>query len=226
MNAPAKPGGVGLFGGTFNPIHFGHLRAAEEVAEALGLERVLFIPCATPPHKREADGDPLASARERLAWVERALRGNPRFAVDPLEIERGGASYSVDTVRALRERLGTTPVFLIGSDAFRELGTWRDPGALLRLAHFAVVTRPPETGTLPEWLAEPLAKEIEWARDGRSGRHRDGGPWLRLVAITALDISSSAIRRRLREGRSVRYLLPEDVREAVEASRAYEAPRS
>lgn len=227
MSAPDAAGATGIFGGTFNPIHCGHLRAAEEVAEDLGLARVLFAPSAEPPHKREAQRDVLAPAEARLEWVRLAVAGNPRFLVDPLELEREGPSYSVETVREIRARLGgKAPVFLIGCDAFRELDTWREPVELLRLAHFAVMTRPPRRGGLAEWLPAGLAGEVELSADGRSGRTR-AGSWIRLIEITALDVSSSDIRRRLREGRSVRYLVPEPAREAVLVSGYYApAPRS
>jgi nicotinate-nucleotide adenylyltransferase len=218
---------VGIYGGTFNPIHLGHLRAAEEAAEALDLERVIFVPSAVPPHKVAAGGcaDPIAPAALRLAWVRLAVADNPRFAVDPLEIERGGASYLVDTLRALRARLaaeGAEPVFVLGHDAFAEMGLWRDPRALFELAHYAVLVRPPRrTGTLADWLPEVAKDDVELAADGRSGRHRRAGTWLRVVEIAGHDVSASDLRRRLREGRSVRYLLPEPVRMAVLESGIY-----
>jgi nicotinate-nucleotide adenylyltransferase len=214
---------IGIFGGTFNPIHMGHLRAAEEVVEALDLARMVFVPSAEPPHKRPGLRDPVAPASERLAWVREAVRDNPRFEVDALEVERGGPSYSVETLRVLGARSAPEPpVFAIGQDAFRELGTWREPRALVRLAHFAVITRPPATKSpLAEWLPAELRGEVELAPDGLSARHRQAPTWMRVVEITALDISASEIRRRLREGRSVRYLLPEAVRRAVEASGVY-----
>ena len=121
-----RPSRVGIYGGTFNPIHIGHLRAAEEVAEALDLERVIFVPSARPPHKCEEPDDPIAAARDRLAWVRAAVAGNPRFEVDDLEVERGGASYAVETLRTLGSRWGR-PVFIIGHDAFVEIDTWREP---------------------------------------------------------------------------------------------------
>jgi nicotinate-nucleotide adenylyltransferase len=218
---------VGVYGGTFNPIHVGHLRAAEDVAEALGLARVLFVPSAVPPHKAEEGGDAIAPGAERLAWVRSAIADNPRFAADAIEVERGGASYLVDTLRALRERLraaGEEPVFLIGSDAFAEMGAWRAPRELLGLAHFAVMPRPPlRGGHLAEWLPAELRELVEIAPDGRSGRHPGAGTWLRLVEIAGLDVSASDLRRRLREGRSVRYLLPETIRSAVLASGIYRA---
>jgi len=218
---------VGIYGGTFNPIHVGHLRAAEEVAEALDLERVLFVPSAQPPHKAEDPRDAIAPAALRLAWVRLAVEDNPRFAVDPIEVERGGASYLVDTLRALRQREKSEPVFLVGCDAFAEMGSWREPRELFRLASYAVTTRPPvRAGHLGDWLPDVVKEDVEIAADGRSGRHRGAPTWLRLVEIAGVDVSSSDVRGRLREGRSVRYLLPEAVRRAVIASGAYGGARS
>jgi nicotinate-nucleotide adenylyltransferase len=217
---------IGIFGGTFNPIHLGHLHAAEEVAESLGLERVIFVPSAQPPHKRASEGDPIAPAEERLAWVRAAIRGNQRFEVDSLELERGGPSYSVETLRAIGRRAGPgLPVFAIGHDAFVEMGSWREPEQLFTLAHFAVIARPPvATGTLEDWLPKCLRNDVELAADGLSGQHRGAGTWVRLLEIRALDISASDVRARLREGRSVRYLLPEAVLEAVNRSAVYQTP--
>jgi nicotinate-nucleotide adenylyltransferase len=213
---------VAIFGGTFNPIHLGHLRAAEEAAELLGLERVLFVPSADPPHKEGCAADPLAPAALRLAWVRLAIEDNPRFAADPLEVERGGRSYSVDTLRALGARLAPErPVFLIGHDAFALIDTWRDPEAIFELAHIAVIVRPGAGGgSLADWLPKRVREDVELAADGKSAAH-PAGTWIRVLEIAALDVSASDLRARLRAGRSVRYLLPEPVREAVTKSGVY-----
>ena len=212
---------IGVLGGTFNPIHLGHLRAAEEVAEALDLERVLLVPSAQPPHKSRGAG-PLAPGAQRLAWVEAACAGNPRLAPCDLEIARGGASYTADTLRALVES-GTAgrPVFIIGSDAFAELDTWREPKQLLALADFAVMARPGTPGRLCDWIPESLRGDFELATGGDDARHRATGGSLRAVAIPALAISSSEIRERVRRGLSIRYLVPEAVRRDIEASGVY-----
>lgn len=229
--APRPRAHVGVFGGTFNPVHVGHLRAAEEVVEALGLDRMVFVPSGQPPHKAGTDDDPIAPARDRLAWTRLAVRDNPRFEVDPLEVERGGSSYSVETLRAISRRTHPErPVFVIGLDAFRELHTWREPDALLSLAHFAVVSRPPfSAGTTPDggpaslraWLPEDLGDEIELEAGGLQGRHRRAGTWVRLLEIHALDVSSSGIRARIRAGGSVRYLIPDPPLTEVLKSGAY-----
>jgi nicotinate-nucleotide adenylyltransferase len=218
--------GVGIYGGTFNPIHVGHLRAAEEAAEVLGLDRVTFVPSSQPPHKRDSEHDPIAPAEERLAWVRSAVADNPRFDVDAIEVERGGASFAVDTLRSIGAKIAPAlPVFIIGHDAFVELGSWREPDALLTLANFAVTTRPPVTRrSLSEWLPAIYRDCVEIAPDGLSGRHRTAGTWIRLIEISRLDISSSDIRARLRAGRSVRYLIPNGAHAAITHSGAYYAP--
>ena len=133
---------LGVLGGTFDPIHLGHLRAAEEAREALGLDRVLFLPACTPPHKVSRRITPSAA---RLELVQRAVVDNPRFAVSDLELNRAGPSYSVDTLAELRRGLGTDDRlwFMLGEDAFREVHTWCSYGELFRLADFAVLRRPP-----------------------------------------------------------------------------------
>lgn len=213
---------TGILGGTFNPVHVGHLRAAEEVREQLGLAQVRFLPSADPPLKREGPGV-IAPARARLAWVRAAVADNPAFEADGLELEREGPSYSVDTLELLAARLGPQPpVFVIGEDAFADLGSWREPERLLTLCHFAVMRRPPgRSGSLAEWLPRGLAEAFTWAPDGRHGRHREADTWVRFVPIRALDISATDVRRRIREGLSVRYLVPEAAREAVLASGHY-----
>lgn len=214
---------IGIYGGTFNPIHRGHLRAAGEVTAQLELERMIFVPSARPPHKNGEDGDSIAPASERFAWVQAAVKADPRFEVDPIEVEREGKSYLVDTLRTLGERLAPAElVFVLGADAFREMDTWREPKTLLTLAHFAVTTRPPlRHGSLPEWIPEGLGANFEMAEDGLSARHRAASTWIRLLEIDAIDVSASSIRERIRAGVSVRYLLPETIHDAVVGSRHY-----
>jgi len=202
---------VGVFGGTFNPVHLGHLRAAEEVREALSLERVLFVPARVPPHK---GGEPVAPADVRLELVTRAVGGNPGFGVSDLELRREGPSYSVDTLTELQEgAAGEGELwFLMGADAYREVHTWHRYAELFRLANVAVMRRPPGAGPLvaPRGLAGDFAATGEGLRH-RSGRH------VRLVDITLLDISSTQVRRALARGCSIRYLVPEAIRPTLEA---------
>ncbi|MEZ4332056.1 MAG: nicotinate-nucleotide adenylyltransferase [Myxococcota bacterium] len=217
---------IGLFGGTFNPIHLGHLRAAEEVREALGLAGIAFIPSNVPPHKRTEEGDPIAPAAQRLAWVERAIAGHAPFSIDRVELDREGPSYLVDTLSTIRKRDpdGPPPVFIVGEDAFAEMGEWRSPDALFGLADLAVMTRPPgRMDDLEARMPAVVRDRFEFEAGGRIARHSSAGTRIDLVPITALDISSSRIRRACREGRSIRWLVPESIRESIERSRCYAA---
>ena len=195
--------------------------------ECLELERMIFVLSARPPHKSAASDDPIAPAKVRLEWLRRAISSNERFELDAVEVDREGPSYLVDTLRSLGARTAPElPVFTLGCDAFLEIETWREPATLFRLAHFAVVTRPPLAAkNLRDWMPEGLDAAFELARDGRSARHREARTSIQLVEIPALDVSASAIRARLRAGRSVRYLLPESIHEAVHASGCYSAGR-
>ena len=221
-----RPGKTGVLGGTFNPIHRGHVHAALAVGRALGLERVVLVPAAVPPLKHGGQ-DTMAPAAQRLAWVRLACAGHPQLEVDPIELERQGPSYTIDTMRILAEKLGEPPVFIIGQDAFADLPAWRDPALLLTLCDFAVIPRPPATeGSVAEWLPDTLAGAFEIADDGQAARHASAGTWIRRVPIDALDVSATEIRRRLRAGESVDDLLPEAVAEAVAASGIYGDPRT
>lgn len=200
---------LGLFGGTFNPIHLGHLRVAEEVCDALALDRLIFVPAKIPPHKRHSE---LADAEFRLRLVRAAIRGNPRFGVSDAEIRREGPSYSVDTLKAFRasrrplERLW----FVMGCDQFREIGTWYRCRELFELADIAVMNRPPEK----EMPALPAGLAAEFERGPEGYLHKSGRE-VRFVPVTPLLISSTAVREAVREGRSIRYLVPESVRRVL-----------
>jgi nicotinate-nucleotide adenylyltransferase len=215
-------GGVGIFGGTFNPIHLGHLRAAEEVREALALTEVRFVPCAVPPHKRDAA---LAAPAERLRMVELAVAGVPGFRAWDVEVARPGPSYSIDTVRALRAEVGErTPIaFVLGRDAFAGFAAWREPDAILALCDVVVITRPPWPATLA--VADfPVASRSSLWYDPRSGvfRHASGHT-VRLLPITALDVSATAIRELVHTGRSIRFLVPAAVEAYIVATGLYGA---
>lgn len=201
---------LGVLGGTFNPVHLGHLRAAEEVGEALGLERVAFVPAKSPPHK---GGEAMAPPEVRLAMVRAAVDGNPRFRVLDLELRRSGPSYSFDTLTALRRELAPEDRlwFLVGADAFREIHTWHRYEELFALADFAVMRRPP--GGAP--LGPPAAVADRFELRGTGFRHVSGRE-VRVVPVTLLDVSSTRIRRALAAGASVRYLVPEAVRRLLE----------
>jgi nicotinate-nucleotide adenylyltransferase len=182
---------VGLLGGTFDPIHLGHLRAAENARVALGLGLVTLMPAAVPPH-REA---PVASALDRYAMVALAAAGHPALVPSDLELRREGPSYTVDTVAALREAIpGSEIVLVLGSDQLPTLPDWRDPGRLLELCTLAVVERPGAAATLPQ------------------GLHRDKVAW---VPGSEVAVSSRDLRRRLKDGDTVRFLVPDAVADYI-----------
>jgi nicotinate-nucleotide adenylyltransferase len=206
---------LGVLGGTFNPIHLAHLRLAEELRESLELERVLLIPAGEPALKHRQ----VAPAAHRLEMVRRAAASNPAFEVDDLEIRRSGPSYTVDTLRALRARHpGAALWFLVGADTLPELESWREPERLFELASFAVATRPGYAARLRELLPRALAAPF---RDGPSGLVHASGNELRAVPFTPLDISASDVRRRAARGESIRYLVPDEVREYIAKHHLY-----
>ena len=210
---------IGIFGGTFNPIHLGHLRSAEEVREGQGLDRILFIPSATPPHKRGAGVVPAA---HRLAMVRLAIRGNPCFRVSTIEIDRGGRSFSVDTLRALRQRLPTARfAFIMGLDTFGEIATWKDYRAIFTLCDLIVTSRPPHVKA-PLRRALPVAARAEFCYQHGTGtlEHRTGHRVI-YQRLSDLDISASSIRDRLSGGRSIRYLVPASVQRYIARHHLY-----
>lgn len=216
MTAAAR---IGVFGGTFDPIHLGHLRSAEEIGENLDLERVLFIPSAEPPHKRRTD---LAPAAHRLAMVRLAIAGNPRFRASSLEVRRGGRSYSVDTLRQLRRQLGESAdlYFFLGLDAFREIESWREYPEVFSLAHLVVTSRPPDDAT-PSPEAMPVAVRRQFCYRPRRGWIHPSGHKILFRSVTPLAISASQIRARLSHRRSIRYLVPQSVERYIARHRLY-----
>jgi len=187
--------GTGVLGGSFDPVHHGHLIAADRAAEALGLDRVLFVPCARQPLKPRG---PVASADDRRAMLALALAGHPRFVLEAMELERPGPSFTVDTLRALharepRERF----VLILGADAAAELPRWRAADEVARLAEIAVLTRP----GVPE-VASAFVTHF--------------------VATPAIEISASEIRARCLAGKRIRYLVPDAVAEYIARQRLYQ----
>jgi nicotinate-nucleotide adenylyltransferase len=204
--APTVAGSVGILGGTFDPIHHGHLVIAEEAREALGLERVLLVPAASPPHK---PGRPVTDPAHRLAMARLAVEDNPSFAVSPLEIERGGASYTVDTLAALAAEGVREPWFILSAEALAGFESWRSPDRILELCRLAVV---PRAGY------EPLDRAWIAARfPGREDR-------VRFIPGPLLPISGSVVRRRAAVGRSVRYLVPDAVARYIAHHQLYTDP--
>ena len=195
---------IGILGGTFDPIHHGHLRTALELLETLELAEVRFSPCRIPAHR----GSPQVTAEQRLALVRLALDDQPGFVADDRELRREGTSYMVDTLASLREDVGPeTPLCLIvGADAFRELHTWRRWRELTHWAHIVVMQRPGVRQPLPSVLETFINPRL--IDDALALRQQPAGGIL-FQSVTQLDISATQIRALLAHGQSPRYLLPE-----------------
>ncbi|MCS7064795.1 MAG: nicotinate-nucleotide adenylyltransferase [Fimbriimonadales bacterium] len=193
---------IGLFGGTFDPVHFGHLRLAEEAREAAMLRRVIFIPAARSPFKPDR---PLTDAHHRFEMLLHATYGNLAFGVSDIEIQRGGVSYTIDTVRYFAERMPAARLFLImGLDSLVEFPQWREPLQIVQHCQLLVGVRP---GYEPEPILAALPEAIRAA--------------VRLIPSVPLDISASQLRAFAREGRTLRYLTPDSVIEYIRSHQLY-----
>ena len=197
---------IGILGGTFNPIHLGHLLMAQDAMEQVGLDRVKFIPSATPPHKA---ADTLASERDRLQMIRLAIRGNDRFDADDIEIQRGGRSYSVDTLTELRRREPRADFyFIIGADSLRELHLWREVERVVSLCTFVTVPRP---GFEPKPVVD---RRLDAATRRRLRQH--------VLHGHSCDIASREIRARVASGRPIRYLVPDAVYQYMRRRKLYQ----
>lgn len=208
MTASVSPSRLGIFGGTFDPIHLGHLLIAEYAREHLRLEQVRFIPAAIAPHKQHLEP---TEAKHRTEMVRLAINSNRLFEVDDCEIRRGGTSYTVDTLRELHQQMPDAELFLlIGSDSLAELHTWREPDAICGLAFMAILSRggfpAPDLSLLGRYLPPDTTPEELAAH---------------LVPLPQLEISSTDIRQRVASGKSVRYQLPPAVEAYVAAHELY-----
>ena len=206
---------IGIFGGTFDPIHYGHLRTAFELLQILDFEEVRFVPCGDPPHR----GVTFASAALRLAMVRAATRDEPGFVVDDRELRRDGPSYSIDTLESLRaEFTGRSLCLITGMDAFLGLPTWHRWDQILDFAHIVVAHRPgwraPGDGELGELLARRRAHSARYLHETLLGS-------VYIHAVTQLEIASTEIRRLVADGHDPRYLMPDVVREAIRESSCY-----
>ncbi len=213
---------IGIFGGTFNPIHSGHLRAAEEIRDQFNLKRIIFIAAAVPPHKALEGG---ISGEHRMEMVRLAISGNPHFSVSDIELKRPGKSYSIGTIQFFRQRYGSDLdlFFILGMDAFLEIGTWKSFQELFSLCHFIVMTRPgfdkPFSATI---LPPEIADAFAYDEGGTRLIHRDGCS-VHFQGVTFLDISSTKIREEISKGRSIRYLLPREVERYIKRHHFYRA---
>lgn len=221
MASSGRRENVGIFGGTFDPVHHGHLIAASRVQALLGLSKVFLVPCSSPPHK---PCGPAASAEARLEMLRLATRGNPTLDVLDVEIARGGISYTIDTLRYLNKQhpeLKFTTI--IGSDAFAEITTWKEYERLFDEGSFAVMTRCGFSlqrcvSLLPQWLSEEVERAPCFGGEsGGRGEVSEGSTTANLLVVEApqIEISGSLIRRIVRAGESIQYFVPEDVRNYI-----------
>ena len=218
---------IGLFGGTFNPIHYGHIRAALEVKEGFPLDECHFIPAATPPHKTIAG---VADINDRLEMLQLALSEHSDFSVSDVELKRSGPSYSIDTVDYLKKiyPAGTELFLMVGVDAFLEFDTWKSYTELLAAIPIIVMARPTSRydqtmdrwHTLENFFHSKISDEYSYSHEKACFSH----PRLKsvyLFDVTLLDISSSKIRKLIRDGRSARFLLPETVEAYIRSRELY-----
>lgn len=206
---------IGIFGGTFDPIHYGHLRTAFEMLQALRFAEVRFVPSGDPPHR----GETYATAEQRLEMVAAATRNEARFVVDDRELQRSGPSYTVDTLASIREEQPDVPMGLIlGMDAFLGLDRWHRWGELLNFAHVVVAHRPgwraPDYGPLGELIETHGTHRIEDLHETPANR-------IHIHAVTQLEISSTEIRELVMAGRDPRFLMPDVVRDVIMNSSCY-----
>lgn len=214
------PGTV-VFGGSFNPIHYGHLLLADDVLERLGADRVVFVPAAEPPHKAAAG---LAPAADRYAMVQGAVAGHPRFAVSDVEVRRAGPSYTVDTLEALAPANASPLYLLIGSETFLDLLSWRAPARIASLARLVVVPRAGSAFDQESAAAQKVLREIGVPGFATVSGGTVPERGVLLVHAASLPISASDLRRRAAEGRSLAYRLPDAVVEYIARHALYGAP--
>lgn len=214
---------LGIIGGTFNPVHYGHLRAADEVRQRLGLGGIVFVPAGSPPQK-EAE---LASAADRYEMVRMAIEGNPLFSVSDVEVARQGKSYTVDTIEALsREHAAERLCFILGVDAFMDMPHWKDHLRLMASTDFVVIRRPGYPfarlrGSSLLSIDRAALNSLDRAEIDRHDSKLPGGRTVTLLAIDSLDISATSIRKLIRDGASARYLLPENVESYIMSKGLY-----
>lgn len=208
---------IGVFGGTFDPVHYGHLRTAFEMLQALRFCDVHFVPCGDPPHR----GNTFANAECRLQMVEEAIAGQAGFIADDREVRRGGPSYTVDTLASLRAEFPERSLGLIlGMDAFLGLPDWHRWDEILNVAHIVVAHRPgwksPDMGPLGLLLAEHGTHRVDDLHNARQGR-------IHIHAVTQLEISSTEIRDLVAAGRDPRFLMPDAVKDYIVDNNIYDA---
>lgn len=219
---------IGLFGGTFNPVHLGHLRAAASVRNAFDLASVILIPAAMPPHKTSSE---VAAAQDRRRMLELAARDRRGLEICPIELNRSGPSYTIDTVRELQQQRWATAelMFIVGADAFVEIDTWKSFSELLQRVPFIVVSRPgmrsTTNGSLQNTIARFLRSRVSENCRYETDRSRFFCPGMRSVypyVFAALDVSATEIRSRIRKGLSLSGLVPPPVETYIREKRLYQ----
>lgn len=215
---------IGIFGGTFNPVHYGHLRAAEEVQETFAFNRLLFVPAGQPPLKRSIIPDPY----HRYEMTKIALRGNRFFEISDIETKSEGPSYSIDTVKCLKKKYRRSDVFfIIGIDAFLDVPKWRQPDSLIESAHFIIISRPgycfSDLFSLPYFpgTTKKRLREFDRGTGRKISLQFKTGKRAFLFKITGIDISASRIRNLMKRGKSIKYLLPESVESYIISHKLY-----
>jgi len=210
---------IGIFGGTFNPVHLAHLRIAEEIRDTFKLAKVIFVPAATPPHKPLADN---LSFETRLAMVRMAIMGNLGFTYSDIEGRRQGKSYSIDTLHRFRELYPRDEFyFIMGSDSFADFSTWKEYAAIFSCCNIVAIMRPgTAVASLKESLPVDIGNEFCYYEAEKRLAHKSGYSVYYIVG-TQLDISSTAIREMTKEGRSIKYLVPEPVEHYIQEQRIY-----
>jgi len=207
---------IGIIGGTFDPVHFGHLRPALEICEQLSMDELRFIPSAKPPHRWQ----PEASAEHRLAMVKLAVEDVENLVVDDREYHRKGSSYTVDTLASIREEIGETEPLsmMIGMDAFEYFTQWHDWQEIMALAHLVISPRPGYfKGAVQNWMKGRIAKSIEELHDSVAGK-------IFYADVNQFEISATYIRKQILEGKSSYYTTPLEVAEYIQQHKLYESP--
>jgi len=218
----SHPEGIGLLGGTFDPVHVGHLRLAEEVLQAFPLSWVEFLPARIPPHKTDL---PTTDISHRIAMLRLAVAGNPSFHVSVAEALRGGTSYLVDTLQGYRDQYSENVAlfFIMGMDSFVEISTWHRYAELFSLSNFVVATRPGyERPRLEKVVSKDVARSfVKGPRDTEILEHR-GGHRVYFMKTSLLEVSATRIREQVMLGKSVRYLIPDDVEAYIRKKSLYQ----
>ncbi len=209
---------IGIFGGTFDPVHIGHLRAAEEIREHFSLDRVYFVPANIPPHKKNKE---ITDTAIRFRMIKTVIRDNPNLRVSKIEMKRNGVSYSIDTVQAFEKRFKYL-YFIIGIDAFSEINTWLNYREIFYHTNFIIMARPMKGERTSKDIFPPDVKKNMKKLDNSTFQHISGNKTY-LHHVTQLDISSTMIRKNVKAGKTIKYIVPENVKRIINEKGLYRA---